>query len=211
MPARYLLERADWVGAAALPATTTPHAMAASLTRFTRALGMARTGQLAGVKAEIDALRALQGTLEKSGDTYWAARTQDQMLAASAWLAFAANDRDKAIDLMRRAADSEDASIKHVAMENRLYPMRELFGELLLEAGQASAALTEYEKALKQTPNRFRGLYGAARAAEASSNRKKATEYYSKLLDLTKKADASRPEIEKARAYIATQNLQIDR
>ena len=211
MPARYVLERADWAGAAALPVSTTAHAMADSLTRFTRALGMARSGRPAGVKAEIDALKALQAALEKQGDAYWAARTQDQILAASAWLALAANDRDKAVALMRRAADSEDGSIKHVAMENRLYPMRELLGELLLEAGQASAALTEYEKALTQNPNRFRGLYGAARAAEAAGDRKKAGEYYAKLLDLTKRADASRPEMEKARAFIATQNLLIER
>jgi hypothetical protein len=35
---------------------------------------------------------------------------------------------------MRQAADLEDRSGKHVAMENRLSPMRELLGELLLEA-----------------------------------------------------------------------------
>ena len=39
------------------------------------------------------------------------------------------------IALMRSAADGEDGSVKHVAMENRLYPMRELLGDLLLEAG----------------------------------------------------------------------------
>ena len=41
---------------------------------------------------------------------------------------------------MRQAADGEDASIKHVAMENRLYPMRELLADLLLEAGRAKEA-----------------------------------------------------------------------
>jgi hypothetical protein len=41
---------------------------------------------------------------------------------------------------MRAAADGEDGSLKHVAMENRLYPMRELLGDLLLEIGQPAAA-----------------------------------------------------------------------
>jgi len=36
---------------------------------------------------------------------------------------------------MRRAADSEQASVKDVAMENRLYPMRELLGDLLWRRG----------------------------------------------------------------------------
>ena len=44
---------------------------------------------------------------------------------------------------MRAAADGEDGSVKHVAMENRLYPLRELYAELLLEMGQ---------------PDRFDGL-----------------------------------------------------
>jgi len=43
-------------------------------------------------------------------------------------------------DSCGQAADSEDGSLKHVAMENRLYPFRELLGELLLEMGQPAAA-----------------------------------------------------------------------
>ena len=37
---------------------------------------------------------------------------------------------------MRAAADREDHVEKNVAMENRLSPMRELLGELLLEMGR---------------------------------------------------------------------------
>src|SRR5712672_2251404 len=63
MPARYVLERADWPSAAALPMTPTQYPMADSLIRFTRGLGMARTGNLAGAKEEIEAMKALQATL----------------------------------------------------------------------------------------------------------------------------------------------------
>jgi tetratricopeptide (TPR) repeat protein len=104
---------------------------------------------------------------------------------------------------MRRAADGEDASVKHVAMENRLYPMRELLGDLLMEAGQSKAALAEYTKAIAQNPNRFRGLFGAARAAEASGDRQRATDYYSKLVQLSSKGDGVRPEVRKAQEYLA--------
>jgi hypothetical protein len=41
---------------------------------------------------------------------------------------------------MRTAANNEAGSLKHVAMENRLYPFRELLAELLLEMGQPVAA-----------------------------------------------------------------------
>jgi tetratricopeptide (TPR) repeat protein len=124
------------------------------------------------------------------------------MLAVMAWIAYAEGDRDKAAKLMRAAADGEDGSVKHVAMENRLYPMRELLGELLLELGQAGPALRELEAALKENPNRYRGVYGAARAAAASGERVKAVAYYEKLIALASKADTTRPEIARARAFL---------
>src|SRR6266566_7979581 len=114
------------------------------------------------------------------------------MLAISAWVALKEGASDQAIKFMRAAADGEDGSIKHVAMENRLYPLRELFAELLLETGQPTDALREYEKALKQTPNRFRAFLGMARAAKAGGDREKASEFYGKLLDLAKNADTER-------------------
>ncbi len=67
---------------------------------------------------------------------------------------------------MRAAADLEDGSEKHVAMENRLYPMRELLGDLLMAQQQPAQALKEYETSNEATPNRLRGLYGAAKAAD---------------------------------------------
>jgi len=40
-----------------------------------------------------------------------------------------------------RAADLEDKTEKHVSMENRLYPVREMLGDMLMEAGQPALAL----------------------------------------------------------------------
>src|SRR4051794_5559255 len=194
MPARYVLERADWAGAAALPFTGSQYPQADSLTRFTRGLGMARTGDLAGAKAEIEAIKVLRTALERSNQSYWADRSEEQILAISAWVAFKEGAREQASKLMRAAADGEDGSIKHVAMENRLYPLRELYGELLLEMGDSTAALREFETALEQTPNRYRTFLGIARAANTAGDRQKASEYYRKVADLAKSADSDRPE-----------------
>ena len=87
-------------------------------------------------------------------------------------------------------------------MENRLYPMRELLGDLLLQMGQAAPALREYEASLKENPNRFRSLYGAGRAAEAAGDRPKATGYYEKVIALAKNADTARPEVGRAKAFV---------
>jgi tetratricopeptide (TPR) repeat protein len=203
IPARYVLERGDWKGAAALPAVPTKRLVADSLIRFTRGLGMARSGDVAGAKSEIEAIQGIQKALLKAKDAYWAARSQEQILAVSAWVALSEGSREQAVKLMRSAADGEDGSVKHVAMENRLYPMRELFAELLLESGQAAPALREFEAALKENPNRYRGLYGAARAAETAGDQEKAASYFAKLVALSKNADTDRPEIAQAKMFLA--------
>jgi tetratricopeptide (TPR) repeat protein len=202
MLARYALERGDWAGAAALPVTSTRFPYADALTRFTRGLGMARSGNLAHAKGEIEALKALRADLEKANQSYWADRSEEQILAVSAWAALAEGAREQALKFMRAAADGEDGAVKHIAMENRLYPLRELLGELLLEMGQPAAALIEYETALKANPNRYRGFWGAARAADAAGDREKATVYFAKLVELSKNADTERPESREAKAFL---------
>jgi tetratricopeptide (TPR) repeat protein len=203
MPARYVLERADWKAAAALPIGPTEHPMADSLAHFTRGLGMARLGDRSAASKEIDAMQRLRASMEKGGDSYWAARTGEQILAVSAWITLADGAVDKAIAQARQAADGEEASIKHVAMENRLYPLRELLGDLLLEAKRPKEAYAEYVASLKQYPNRFRGLYGAARAAEAAGDSANAGVYYRRLVDLAANADAVRPEVRQAQNYVS--------
>jgi Tfp pilus assembly protein PilF len=203
MPARYVLERADWAGASALPLKPSQYPQGDSLTHFARGLGMARSGDLAGAKAEIEAIKALRAALEKSNQSYWADRSEEQIVAISAWIALKEGAPDQALKLMRAAADGEDGSVKHVAMENRLYPFRELLAELLLETGQPAAALKEFEAALKQTPNRYRAFLGIARAAKAAGDQTKASEYYGKVVSLTKNADTERPETQEARTFLA--------
>jgi tetratricopeptide (TPR) repeat protein len=203
MSARYVLERADWAGAAALAFTPSQYPQPDSLIRFTRGLGMARTADLTGAKAEIEAIKALRAALDKSNQAYWADRSEEQMLAISAWVALKEGARDQALRFMRAAADGEDGSVKHVAMENRLYPLRELYAELLLETGEPAGALSEFETALKQTPNRYRTILGIARAANAAGDRQKASEYYGKVVELAKNADTERPETREARQFLA--------
>ncbi len=133
-------------------------------------MGSARSGDLAAAEREVDKLKELRAALENASQSYWADQVEVQMLAASAWIAQAKGEKERALKLMRAAADLEDSSAKHIAMENRLYPMRELLGDLLLEQQQPGAALTEYETSLVSTPNRLRGLYGAANAAEGGKS-----------------------------------------
>ena len=194
--ARYMLERQDWKGAATLQVLDIVKApQAQAITHFARALGAARSDDLTAAQVDIDKLKELRASLEKASQPYWAGQVEVQILAAQAWVAEAQGTKEDALKFMRAAADLEDASEKHVAMENRLYPMRELLGDMLMAQGQAKSALREYEASMKNTPMRLRGFYGAAKAAEASGETKKARDYFGKLASLTRKADSDRPEL----------------
>jgi predicted Zn-dependent protease len=103
---------------------------------------------------------------------------------------------------MRSAADLEDTSEKHAVTPGRLVPARELLGEMLLEMNRPAEALKEFEANEKHDPNRFRGIYGAARAAADSGDNAKAKRNYARLINLAAKGDP-RPEIEQAKAYLA--------
>src|SRR5262245_1083549 len=204
VPARYMLERQDWSGAAQLQPVGTGLPAAQAITHFTRAMGAARSGDSPAAQTDIDTLKELRGALEKANQGYWAGQVEIQILGAQAWLAQGQGNKADALKFMRAAADLEDASEKHVAMENRLYPMRELLADMLLMQGEAAAALKEYETSLQNAPNRLRAFYGAAKAAETAGDTKKAREYYEKLLRLTRYSDGDRPELHEAKQRLSS-------
>ena len=205
VPARYVLERQDWQAAAQLKPVGTGLPAAEAITHFARAIGAARSGARAAAQADIDTLKDLRGQLEKANQGYWAGQVEIQVLGAQAWTEQATGNRDEALKLMRAAADLEDSSEKHVAMENRLYPMRELLADMLMAQNQPKAALTEYEASMKNSPMRLRGFYGAAKAADAVGDTKKARDYFDKLARLTRNAESDRPELQEARKRVASQ------
>jgi tetratricopeptide (TPR) repeat protein len=200
--ARYALERGDWSAAATLKRESGWPVLDA-IARFTRALGLSRTGQIAAAKSELRALRALREPIRLGESDYWAGLVDVYGRAADASIAFAEGRVGEARTLMREAAELDDAREKHIYLENKLLPMRELYGELLLEMGQPAEALAAFEAALKGSPNRFRSYLGAARAAKALGQAEQARQWYSKLEQLTAKADTIRLEIAEARAFIA--------
>ena len=203
VPARFALERQAWKEAAALEPRGSQFPQAEAITYFARAIGSARGGDISAAELGVGKLKELRAVLEKANQSYWADQVEIQTLGASAWIAHVKGDKEQALKFMRAAADLEDGSEKHVAMENRLYPMRELLGDLLLAQQQPAQALKEYEASLESTPNRLRGLYGAAKAAEGARQQEKATIYFRKLAELTKDSDTDRPEIREAKAFLA--------
>lgn len=202
MPARLAVERGDWKAAADLPAPKPGQPYGAdALTNFARAIGAARSGAPDRAAEAVEQLRTTQKVLADAGNTYWATEVGIQASTASAWVAYARGDKDAALATMRDAADREDRQEKHIVTPGRILPARELLADMLLEAGQPALALSEYEASFKRDPNRFRGIYGAARAADAAGDEDKAALYARRLLDLAKTGDTERPELAWARSH----------
>jgi tetratricopeptide (TPR) repeat protein len=203
IPARYALERGAWKDAAQLQPQPTRFPFTAALTHFARALGAARSGDAAAAERDIQELARIVDALKAAKDAYWTTEVEVQRLAAAAWVAFAKGNREAALDLMRAAANLEDKSEKAAVSPGRLVPAHELVGDMLLESSKPAEALAEYERSQVRDPNRFRSLYGAGQAAAQSGNPDKARYYFSRLFDMAGSGGV-RPEIEKARRYLAS-------
>ena len=120
----------------------------------------------------------------------------------AAWIALADTKTEEAVTLMRSSADLEDSTEKHPVTPGSIKPARELLGEMLLQAAQPGQALKEFEASQRTDPDRFNGIYGAARAAELAGDREKARAYYGKLVSLAAQADTERPELKQAKAFL---------
>jgi tetratricopeptide (TPR) repeat protein len=200
--ARYALERGAWEEAAALQPVATAFANADAITHFARAIGAARSGRPGSAAPDVEKLAALRDVLKTAKDEYWAEQVDIERQIAVAWLAFADGQKEEAVRLMRAAADQEDGTDKAAFSPGPIAPARELLGEMLLDAGNAKDALAAFEATMKKEPNRFRGAYGAARAAEALGNRAVARKYYLQLIEIAKDADAQRAELRRARSFV---------
>jgi tetratricopeptide (TPR) repeat protein len=208
IPARYALERRRWDEAMELQLHPKDLAwerfpQAEAITVFARALGAARSGKAAAVQQDAARLKALHDALVADGQTYWAEQVEMQRQVVAAWVARAAGKNDEAVKLMRNAVTLEDATEKHPVTPGPLVPTRELLGELLLEVKQPAPALQAFEASQRSEPNRFKGLYGAARAAELAGEKEKARAFYTKLVALAEQADGERPELDEARTFLA--------
>ncbi len=207
IPSRYALERNAWSDAAALRVPALPHwssfPFMEALIEYAHALGRAHTGDLDGARKAMDRMLQLRDATSDPKFDYFKRQLDLQMQAASAWIAYGEGKKDDAIDLLRRAADAEDILGKHPVSPGALVPAREQLGDLLLKLNRPKEAQREFEAALKIYPGRFRGLYGAAQAAEQNGEKEKAHHYYAKLTEQTAKANGSRSELAQLSEYRA--------
>jgi tetratricopeptide (TPR) repeat protein len=203
-PARYMVERGDWKGAAALEVRPTKFGHVMAITHFARALGAARSGRPDAAQADIAKLAELRDKLREAKDAYWSEQVDIQWQVASAWVLYAQGKQDEALAAMAAAADAEDKTEKSPVTPGPLAPARELLGAMLLERGMAKEALAAFEATLKKEPRRLGATLGAARAAEKSGDAAKARQHYAAVAAQAEGADPVRSEIAEARSKATT-------
>ncbi len=204
IPARYTLERRDWKRAAELQPRETPFPYTDAMTWFARGMGAARLDDATKAQASAAALQNIRARLENANESYWAGQVEIQRLEVNAWNWLAERRKDLALTMMKSAAEMEDRTDKTAITPGPLAPAHELLGEMLLEMNEPAQALKQFEATLEKEPNRFRALYGAARAAQLSGNRKASHKYFSELLKVCEHADnPGRAEILEAKRAVS--------
>lgn len=198
LAARNALELHQWKEAVTLQIPDVP-VESQDTTYKVRAIGAARTGDVAGAQQDIEKLKevlaAQHSKMQSMG--YGAGAEGGVGGEVEAWLDYAQGKHEEAVKTMRSAADREDSS----GVDLQAMPAREMLGDMLMEMKKPVEALAEYKKALVESPNRFDALYGAVQAAQLSGNAAMARAYFAKLVAVCGPG-ADRPELAQARVEL---------
>ena len=198
-PAIYDLELRHWADAAQLQVVPGALRGDQSVTYWARAIGAARSGNLEQAHKDLEQIEIIRKEFVAEKKNEYAEGVGEDYQEAAAWLAHAEGKDDEAIASLRHLADKNDK----LGNEPEGIPAREQLADMLLEAKRPQQALAEYQTDLKLNPNRFNGLYGAARAAEAAGKQTDANEYYALLLKVCDGSNSTRPELSRARELVA--------
>ena len=167
-PARYALERKNWKEAAALPLYPADFPWSnfpwqKGIYHFARLLGHVHLNNVGEAEKELDSLKSIYDVLaHQQNKANEAAQVSVQIKASEAWIELGKGNKSKALNLMKAAADAEDAMEKHPVTPCAVIPARELLGDMLLEMNKPETALEAFEQDLRLHPKRRNGLAGVA-------------------------------------------------
>lgn len=197
MQVRYDVETKDWKDAAGIQIPAKVRPWMEAIVRGARAEGAARSGNLEQADREVARLKQMEASLrsestERSAFIEQIVRVEREK--GEAWLKHARGSEDDAIAELKDAAEADEKT----GGEGVKAPVHEDFADLLMVCGRPEQALAEYQIALRLAPNRFDGLYGAARAAQGAGKPELAQKYYASLLQIA--GSSVRPEVAEARS-----------
>jgi len=198
-PATYEIELRHWKNAASLDPKMATKPENVAMIYWARAVGSGHLRDAGAAKENFAHYDAMVEEVKKGPDAYMAQYMDTGRDEIRAWVAFAEENNDEAVKIMRSVADKQDEYGKGEVE----IPAREMLADILLESDHPQEALAEYEHSMKIDPNRFNGLYGAARAAQMVRQPAAAQKYYAQLVKNCVGATSDRPELARAREEVA--------
>ena len=205
-PVFYSLEMRDWKSALALEPVARALPESQTLTYWARIVAAGHLHQPEEARKNLASYEALMAQARKGKNAYVADSTGAKIEHGEvlAWVAFAEGNQEGALTQMRDNADLQDK----VGQGEVDIPAREMLADMLLDFHHPKEALTEYDRALKMSPNRFNGLANAGLAAEAAGDPARAASYYATLLKVTNDGSQStRPELAHGKTFLSTTQL----
>ena len=206
--ARYFMEQRKWQKAADLNLRKTSNfpwddfPQYEAIGWWASGLGAIKTANTYSAQKSVEKLKELHQNTVENGEDYWALLVDVQRKTVEAWIAQEKGDYDKALNLMREAADQEDSVDKHPVTPGEVLPARELLGDMLLLHEKPEEALAAYEKTLEFSPNRFHSLFGAGKAAYLAEKKEQSEIYFTKLHEITVPEQSDRAELEQVAVFL---------
>ena len=197
-PALLALETRDWKSAEALKPDASVEPYNQAITYWAKAVAAGHLHDVAKAQHAVDQYEALMQATERGAKPIVAEYMTTRRDEARAWLLFAQSKGADGAALLKKLADKQDVEGKGEVE----IPAREMLADMLLEMNRPADALHEYQKSMRVDPNRFNGLYGAARAAELLRDVEKEQSYYRQLVSNCDAAIEPRPELLHARQIL---------
>jgi hypothetical protein len=200
--AQIALERHDWKQAAQITQPEHTGAYAGALVHWANAIGSARSGDVQAARKAVEQLQLIYDQELGADHSGRGLHTGEvELEQARAWLSQTEGKPDEALSLMQAIAAKEKAGKAEEMAYPPVLPSQEQMGDMLLTQNRPKEALAQFETALRDAPNRFDGLYGAARAAELSGNKVAAKKYFAALAKLGAHADPDTPALKEAVSF----------
>ena len=163
------------------------------------ALGIAsvKLGDLARAKAAYDNLKTAR---DAAPDGINRQLAQIMMAEVAGLIQIAQGDKAAGLRALADGARIEASMPKPIARPYPIKPAQELYGEALLETGNAAGAVVQFQAALARTPRRAAALLGLAKSQAKAGASAKGRATARAFLQMWHLADSGSPQLAEARA-----------
>lgn len=149
-----------------------------AIDHYGRAIALARTGRLDAARSHVAELRRIAALPAMEAFVVWEVNPASRILAVATLVAEAeveaeAGDLDAAIALLREAVDAE-SRILYQEPEAWHHPVRQVLGDVLLDAGRYREAERTFREDLEKYPSNGWSLWGLTAALDAQGRAREA-------------------------------------